>query len=67
MQSYSFSSKSFDLYNTIISLCPESNCILIHENNIIYKNEKNYIQNKFKKGHNDEILLNDYLIKSKSK
>ena len=51
----------------IISRCPESNCFLIPEINLIYKNEKDYIQYKCKKGHNGEILLNDYLIKSKSK
>ena len=63
----SFSTKSYNFHNIIISRCPESNCFLIPEINLIYKNEKDYIQYKCKKGHNGEILLNDYLIKSKSK
>jgi len=67
MKSYFVSSKSSNFHNIIISRCPESNCFLIPEINLIYKNGKDYIKYKCKKGHNGEILLNDYLIKSKSK
>ena len=67
MQSNFITSRNSNFDDTIIFRCPESNCFLIPEINLIYKNGKDYIQYKCKKGHNGEILLNDYLIKSKSK
>ncbi len=67
MKSYYISSKSSNFHDIIISRCPESNCFLIPEINIISKDGIDYVNYKCKKGHNGEIILNDYLIKSKNK
>ncbi len=67
MQSYSISSRSSKSHDTIISRCRKSNCFLILKINIILKDGKDYIKYKCNKGHNGEIILNDYLIKSKNK
>ena len=67
MQSYSISSRSSKFHDAIISRCPESNCFLIPEINIISKDGKDYIKYKCNKGHNGEIILNDYLINTKNK
>ena len=68
MQSNYITSRSSNFDDTIIiSRCPESNCFLIPEINIISKDGKDYIKYKCNKGHNGEIILNDYLINSKNK
>ena len=67
MQSNYISSRSSNFNDTIISRCPGSNCFIIPEINIISKEEKDYIKYKCNKGHNGEIILNDYLINTKNK
>ena len=68
MQSNYITLRSSNFDDTIIiSRCPESNCFLIPEKNIILKDGKDYIKYKCNKGHNGEIILNDYLINSKNK
>ncbi len=64
---FSISSKSNYFSKNIISRCPNSNCIFIPHIYLFNKEGIDYIHYKCKNGHEDDISLENYLIKSKNK
>ena len=64
---FSISSKSNFFSKNIISRCPNSNCIFIPKIYLFNKEGIDYIHYKCKNGHEDDISLENYLIKSKNK
>ena len=64
---FSISSKSNFFSENIISRCPNSNCIFIPQIYLFNKEGIDYIHYKCKNGHEDDISLENYLLKSKNK
>ena len=64
---FSISSKSNYFSQNIISRCPNSNCIFIPQIYLFNKEGIDYIHYKCKNGHEDDISLEKYLLKSKNK
>ena len=65
MESISLPSNYFS--QSEVSRCTNSNCIFIPQIYLFNKDGTDYIHYKCKNGHEDDISLENYLLKSKNK